>query len=57
MISKKLEVVEEAKNILIEKYDLVKKCTTRNNVIWGNEDVVLIQNTTTGDLKFKRNLR
>lgn len=51
------QIIEKTKNEIIEKYGLIKKCTTKNNVIYCNSDVVLIQNMTTGDLKFKRNLR
>lgn len=50
-------IITETKNNLIEKYALEKKATTRNNLIYGNKDVVLIQNIVTGELKFKQNLR
>lgn len=50
-------IIEETKNEIIGKYGLIKECTTKNNKIYSNADVVLIQNMTTGELKFKRNLR
>lgn len=52
-----IRILDEAKDCIIEKYKLNKKITTKNNVIYINNEVVLIQNTTTGDFKFKRNLR
>ena len=52
-----LKMIDEARDAIIAKYYLTQKITTRNNVIWKNDDLVLIQNTTTGDLKLKRNLR
>lgn len=52
-----LKMIDEARDAIIEKHHLAQKITTRNNVIWKNKDLVLIQNTTTGDLKLKRNLR
>lgn len=52
-----LKIITDTKKSLIEKYSLNKKITTRNNVIYSNDEVVLIQNMTTGELKFKQNLR
>jgi len=52
-----VKILDDTRNNIIEKYQLNKKITTKNNVIYTNEEVVLIQNMTTGDLKFKRNLR
>lgn len=52
-----VKIITDTKNSLIEKYSLNKKITTRNNVIYSNDEVVLIQNMTTGELKFKQNLR
>lgn len=52
-----LKMIDEARDAIIQKYDLSQKITTRNNVIYKNEDLALIQNTTTGELKLKRNLR
>lgn len=57
MIEEGMRIIEDLKKTIIEKYGLEKKITTKNNVIYTNEQVVLIQNITTGDLKFKRNLR
>ena len=52
-----LKMIDDVRDAIIAKYYLTQKITTRNNVIWRNEDLALIQNTTTGDLKLKRNLR
>lgn len=52
-----VKIITDTKNSLIEKYAMKKISTTRNNVIWGTDEVVLIQNMTTGELKFKQNLR
>lgn len=52
-----LKMIDDVRDAIIEKHHLHEKITTRNNVIWRNDDLVLIQNTTTGELKFKRNLR
>lgn len=52
-----IRILDDTRNSIIEKYQLNKKITTKNNVIYTNQEVVLIQNITTGDLKFKRNLR
>lgn len=52
-----LKIITDTKKSLIEKYSLNKKITTKNNVIYSNDEVVLIQNMTTGELKFKQNLR
>lgn len=57
MIEDAVKIITETKNSLIEKYAMKKITTTRNNVIWGTEEVVLIQNMTTGELKLKKNLR
>ncbi|HCS74574.1 MAG TPA: hypothetical protein DIW17_11965, partial [Clostridiales bacterium] len=57
MIEDAVKIITETKNSLIEKYEMKKITTTRNNVIWGTEKVVLIQNMTTGELKLKKNLR
>lgn len=57
MIEDTVKIITETKNDLIEKYAMKKITTTRNNVIWGTEEVVLIQNMTTGELKLKKNLR
>lgn len=52
-----LKIIEEVKKSIIEKYVLTDRITTKNNVIYRNDEVVLIQNIRTGDLKFKPNLR
>ncbi len=52
-----VKIITDTKKSLIEKYSLNKKITTKNNVIYSNDEVVLIQNMTTGELKFKQNLR
>ena len=57
MIEDAVKIITDTRNSLIEKYELKKFTTTRNNVIWGTEEVVLIQNMTTGEFKLKKNLR
>lgn len=57
MIEDTVKIITDTRNSLIEKYEMKKITTTRNNVIWGTEEVVLIQNMTTGELKLKKNLR
>lgn len=57
MIEDAVKIITDTRNSLIEKYAMKKITTTRNNVIWGTEEVVLIQNMTTGELKLKKNLR
>ena len=57
MIEDAVKIITDTRNSLIEKYEMKKITTTRNNVIWGTEEVVLIQNMTTGELKLKKNLR
>lgn len=52
-----LKIVEEIKQEIIKSYGLSNESKTRNNSIYANEHIVLIQNKTTGDLKVKRNLR
>jgi len=57
MIEDAVKIITDTRNSLIEKYEMKKITTTRNNIIWGTEEVVLIQNMTTGELKLKKNLR
>ena len=57
MIEDTVKIITDTRNSLIEKYEMKKIVTTRNNIIWGIDEVVLIQNMTTGELKLKKNLR
>jgi hypothetical protein len=57
MIEDAVKIITDTRNSLIEKYEMKKIVTTRNNIIWGIDEVVLIQNMTTGELKLKKNLR
>lgn len=57
MIEDAVKIITDTRNSLIEKYSMKKIVTTRNNIIWGIDEVVLIQNMTTGELKLKKNLR
>jgi len=57
MIEDAVKIITDTRNSLIEKYAMKKIITTRNNIIWGIDEVVLIQNMTTGELKLKKNLR
>jgi hypothetical protein len=49
--------IDEIKVGVIKKYGLDDRIRTKNNIIFRNEEIVLIQNIATGDLKIKRNLR
>lgn len=49
--------INEIKNYIIKKYSLKEKIRTKNNLIYRNDKIVLIENIFTGDLKVKRNLR
>ena len=57
MIEDAVKIITDTRNTLIEKYEMKKIVTPRNNIIWGIDEVVLIQNMTTGELKLKKNLR
>jgi hypothetical protein len=57
MIEDTVKIITDTRNSLIEKYEMKKITTTRNNIIWGIDEVVLIQNMTTGEFKLKKNLR
>lgn len=52
-----IEKINDIRDGIIKEYDLNRKKITRNNIIYLNDELVLIQNITTGDLKVKRNLR
>ena len=49
--------INEIKNFIVKKYSLKEKIRTKNNLIYRNDKIVLIENIFTGDLKVKRNLR
>jgi hypothetical protein len=51
-----LDQLEKIKTSLIEAHGLTEKITTRNNIIYRNNEIALIENLPTGDLKIKRNL-
>jgi len=57
MNERALKSVNEIRKYVIEKYSLNETIKTRNNIIYRNDDIVLIENVVTGDLKIKRNLR
>lgn len=57
MIEDTVKIITDTRNSLIEKYEMKKITTTRNNIIWGIDEVVLIQNMTTGEFELKKNLR
>ena len=52
-----IKILSEIRNAVIEKYALNERIRTKNNIIYRNEEIVLIENIATGDLKIKRNLR
>lgn len=56
-MEKAIKIIEEVRRGIIEKYALADRISTRNNIIFKNDEVVLVQNKTTGDIKLKRNLR
>jgi len=49
--------IDEIKVGVIKKYGLDDRIRTKNNLVYKNNEIVLIQNIATGDLKIKRNLR
>lgn len=49
--------IDGLKDEIIKRFGLTGEIITRNNIIYKNDEIVLIQNQTTGDLKIKRNLR
>ena len=49
--------INDIKNYIIKKYSLKEKIRTKNNLIYRNDKIVLIENIFTGDLKVKQNLR
>jgi hypothetical protein len=49
--------INDIKNYIIKKYSLKEKIRTKNNLIYRNDKIVLIDNIFTGDLNVKRNLR
>jgi hypothetical protein len=46
-------MIEEAKKLLIEKYNLSNEIHTKHNNIYEGEHLVLIENIVTGELKLK----
>jgi len=51
-----IKIVEIRKHI-VWRYGLDTTIRTKNNIIYKNDDLVLIENVVTGDLKIKRNTR
>lgn len=49
--------IGEIRKYIVKKYGLDTKIRTKNNIIYKNDDIVLIENVVTGDLKIKRNIR
>jgi sulfur transfer complex TusBCD TusB component (DsrH family) len=49
--------IGEIRKYIVKKYGLDTKIRTKNNIIYKNDDIVLIENVVTGDLKIKRNTR
>ncbi len=49
--------IGEIRKYIVKKYGLDTKIRTKNNIIYKNDDLVLIENVVTGDLKIKRNTR
>ena len=46
-------MIEDAKKLLIQKYELNKEIHTRHNNIYEGAKIVMIENTITGELKLK----
>jgi sulfur transfer complex TusBCD TusB component (DsrH family) len=49
--------IGEIRKYIVKKYGLDTKIRTKNNIIYKNDDIVLIENVVTGDLKIKKNTR
>ena len=49
--------IGEIRKYIVKKYGLDTTIRTKNNIIYKNDDIVLIENVVTGDLKIKRNTR
>ena len=49
--------IGEIRKYIVKKYGLDTTIRTKNNIIYKNDDLVLIENVVTGDLKIKRNTR
>ena len=49
--------IGEIRKYIVKKYGLDTTIRTKNNIIYKNDDIVLIENEVTGDLKIKRNTR
>lgn len=49
--------IGEIRKYIVKKYCLDTTIRTKNNIIYKNDDLVLIENVVTGDLKIKRNTR
>jgi len=52
-----IKKLSEIRNGVIEKYALNERIRTKHNLVYKNNEIVLIENIATGDLKIKRNLR
>ncbi len=52
-----IKKLSEIRNGIIEKYGLNERIRTKNNLVYKNNEIVLIENVVTGDLKVKQNLR
>jgi hypothetical protein len=49
--------IGEIRKYIVKKYGLDTTIRTKNNIIYKNDDIVLIENVVTGDLKIKKNTR
>jgi len=56
-MNENFKTVNEIRRYIVEKYSLNDRIRTKNNLIYRNNEIVLIENIVTGDLKVKRNLR
>lgn len=51
------KMIDDLRREIVKRFALTNKVQTRHNNIYKNDQIALIQNQTTGDLKIKRNLR
>ena len=48
-----IDVIEEIKRLLAERYELNKEIHTKHNNIYEGAKIVMIENIITGELKLK----
>lgn len=51
------KMIDDLRREIVKRFALTNEVQTRNNNIYKNDQIVLIQNQTTGEIKVKRNLR